>query len=282
MKRILSIIVFFLLVLSACAAPMPVPPTLTHEPTSTIIPTATMIAMRATVTLTAVPSATVTSLPAGPGKTQAPTRAAIPFPSRTSTAVGGSPTPSIPIVLSLDGKDVQCSKGPVIESEPRYTFKTAEIVGKDATSQWWYIKMYDKLGNPLFCWVNVNKTGTAGILSNVPVTEAEAASVTSVSISLDGDNTQTVACGQSTENLEFHFTGKIVTNGPIAGLRYQWETNAGPKFSTKQIQVLAWDNPARPQINISVPAQAGIYSLTLRTINPNEMVQVMQFGVKCQ
>ena len=275
MKRIPSIIVLFILAVSACAAPTPVLPDPTHGPTLTLIPTATlMTAVDATQTLTVVPSVTVTSLPAGPTKTSVPTGTAIPFPSGTST-------PSVPMAWSPEKDDVPCMKGPDQAFAVHKSFKAAEIVGQDETGLWWYIKVDESKGRYSFCWVSKKKVSASGNFSIVPVTEPEDASVMAVNISLDGDYTQTVACGKKTDKPEFRFTGEIVTNGPVKKLKYQWETNAGIKFPLEQTQVLAWDDPARFKITISVPAQEGTYSLTLRTIYPNEMVWVVQFMVKC-
>lgn len=194
----------------------------------------------------------------------------------------GSPTPSVPTVFSADGTPAQCYLGPGTEYQPSFTFKTAQIVGKDATNLWWYLELYDKLGKPFFCWVNAKKISTAGDLSNIAITESETASVTAVNISFDGGDTQTVICNPRADQPEFRFSGEIVTNGPVKNLRYQWETTSGEKSPPEQIQVLAWDDPARFKINLSVPAQEGSYSLTLRTIYPNEVVRVVQFVVKCQ
>lgn len=173
-------------------------------------------------------------------------------------------------------------KGPDQAFAVHKSFKAAEIVGQDESGLWWYLKVTETQGRYSFCWASKKKVTTSGDLSAISVTEAEAASVTAVNIYLDGDYTQLVACDRKTDKPEFHFTGEIVTNGPIKKLRYQWETNTGAKFPPEQIQVLAWDDPARLKLNLSVPAQEGAYSLTLRTIYPNEMVWVVQFIVKCQ
>jgi hypothetical protein len=113
--------------------------------------------------------------------------------------------------------------------------------------------------------------------------ETPLASVKQVNIILpDGKYTQTADCSRKSSNLEFHFTGEIVSDGPLKKMRYVWETSAGMKFSPEQKQVLAWDAPARFKVQISVPAAMATYSLTLRTIYPNELVWVVQFMVKCK
>lgn len=264
MKQSLSIIVFSLLLLSACATPTPVAPTAIRESTLSPAPT-----------LTVPPSATITPPPIEPTDTPTPT-------INPSELPNGSPTPTIPMVLASDKDGTQCHIGPGVEYAPIFTIKAAQIVGKDKTGLWWYIQTYDKQAKPIFCWVDTKNVHAAGKLSTVQVTEAEQASVTAVNISIDGNNVQEITCGQNAAKPEFHFTGEITSNGPVDKLRYQWVTDAGARFSPEQIQIRAWDAPARFEINISTPAQEGTYSLTLRTISPNEMVQVAQFGVKCR
>ena len=80
----------------------------------------------------------------------------------------------------------------------------------------------------------------------------------------------------------FRFRGEIVASGPIKAAKYIWESNAGMKFKQEQVLVRAWDDPAQIKQNISVPAKAGTYSLTLRTIYPTALVWTVQFVVKCK
>jgi hypothetical protein len=169
-----------------------------------------------------------------------------------------------------------------MEYEPSEVFKAAEIAGKDETGQWWYLRFFDQRLKPVFCWVDRQKTTQAGDLDNIPVTEAEAASVTTVKITPEGSQTQVITCGQPAAPLEFRFNGEIATSGPLEKLRYQWVTDAGTKFPPELTRVQAWDDPARLTLTVQAPAQEGTYSLTLRTIYPNEMVTVVQFRVKCQ
>jgi hypothetical protein len=186
------------------------------------------------------------------------------------------------MVLSSSKEGVQCHTGPGFEYAPTFTIRAAQIVGKDKTGLWWYIQTYDKQADLIICWVDAQSVHTAGKLSNVAVTEAEQASVTAVNISIDGNNVQEITCGQNAAKPEFHFTGEITSSGPIDKLRYQWVTDTGTKLPLEQTQIRAWDAPARFEINIPAPAQEGTYSITLRTISPNEMVQVAQVNVQCR
>jgi hypothetical protein len=188
----------------------------------------TEIALPVVATFTARPTAKVTPSSVGPTQTFAPTRTAIPFPS-------GTPTPSGPMAWSPDKDAVLCMKGPDKTFAVRKLFKAAEIVGQDESGLWWYLKVAETQGRYSFCWASKKKVVTSGDLSAVSVTEAEAASVTAVNIYLDGEYTQKIACGKKTDKPEFRFTGEIVTNGSVKKLRYQWETNAGPKYPPEQI-----------------------------------------------
>jgi hypothetical protein len=188
----------------------------------------------------------------------------------------------VPTAFTPDGNDVRCFAGPGIEYQPGTAFKQAEIVGKDEDGLWWYVKVYDRQMKAVFCWVSDKKVNAAGDLSVVPLMEVTPASVTAVNIYLDGDYTQTVECSKKSGNPVFHFSGEIVTDGPVKKMKYIWETNAGMKFPEQQKNVLAWDSPARFKLQISVPAREGTYSLTLRTTFPNELIWVVQFVVMCK
>jgi len=284
MKHIRFLVLLVFILLSACVRPTPQPSPLTRTPTP-LVPVVASARPAISPVLSAFPeiaSPTVTSLPSIPTRTPSLTRTAIPFPSETPTYVDGSPTPSVPLALSPQKEAVQCFKGPGIEYQPSYSFKIAEIVGKDQTGLWWYIQSYDSLLRPFYCWVSVKEINTAGNLSTVPVTEAFSASVTAVNIYLDGDDTQIVDCSRQTSQSVFNFRGEIVTDGPLKKLKYIWETDAGVKFTQEQTQVSAWDAPLQARQQISVPAQSASYSLTLRSIYPNELVWRIQFTVQCK
>jgi hypothetical protein len=289
MNRNLSIVVFFLLMLSACAAPTPDLPTPTNEPTLTLVPTATAT-VPATVTLTAPPSVTVTSLPAGLTKTPVPTLTAIPFPSKTVTAIpDSSATPTVPTAFSPNEKPVECFKGPDLEYIVLTDFKTAEIVGIDETGRWWYLKVDKGQGKFIFCWVLQKSVTLGGNPASAPVVEPEAALVTDVSLYIPTElpdarlgYIQTVTCGQNADKPVFHFLGRISTDGPIQKVKYIWETDAPGKFSLQQTRVNGWRDPQNIKLDLPVPAREGTYYLRLRVSLPNEMSMLAQFVVKCQ
>ena len=271
------------LLFTACAGPAPATAPMTAVSGLTVsIPAPTLASPEVVATTPVSVPLTSTLQPRQSTETVAPTRTAIPFPSATPTFGSGQPTPSVPTAFSPDGSDVRCFKGPGIEYQPGLVFKQAEFVGKDEQGLWWYVKIYDSQMNSVFCWVSDKKVNAAGDLSVVPLTEVTPASVTAVNIYLDGDYTQTVECSKKSGNLEFHFTGEIVTDGPVKKMKYRWETSAGAKFAEQQKNVLAWDSPARFKLQVSVPAREGTYSLTLRTVYPNELIWNVQFMVKCK
>jgi hypothetical protein len=290
MKRIPSIIVFFVLLLSACATPTPEQATPTHEPTLTFTPATTTTATKIAATLTVIPSSTVTSLPAGPTKTPAPTWTAIPFPSQTLSATPGpSTTPTVPTAFSPDEKPVECFKGPDLEYKVLTGFKTGEIVGIDETGRWWYLKIDKGQGNFVFCWVLQKRVTLGGNPEAVPVVEPETALVTDVSLYIPTElpdarlgYIQTIACGQNADKPVFHFLGRISTDGPLQKVKYSWETNAPGKFSLQQTRVNGWRDPQNIKLDLPVPAREGTYYLRLRVSLPNEMSMLVQFVVKCQ
>ncbi len=277
---ILLLIVF----LSACASPTPEPPAATDiplpAPTEMPLPSATL----PPPTDTPIP-ATPTLIPAEPTHTTAPSRTPIPFPSSTPTTFGGSPTPSVPTAFTEGENEVACSKGPGKEYSSKTGYKFpggAEIVGTDMDDKWWYVKIRYGLGQYKYCWMPRKSVATGGDLSPVPVVEPEEMLVTVLNIYLVGDYTQTVSCAKKADSPVFRFTAEIVADGPVKTVKYTWETSAGVKFKQEVARIRSWDEPARLKLNLTVPAQAGTYSLTLRTVYPNEMSWVVQFNVKCQ
>jgi hypothetical protein len=290
MKSTLSILIFYLLLFSACAAPTPELATSTSEPTLTFTPEITTTAEKTFATLTAIPSSTVTSLPAGPTKTLVPTLTAIPFPSQTVTATPGpSTTPIVPTAFSPDGKPVECFKGPELEYKVLTDFKIVEIVGVDEAGRWWYLKIDKGQGNFVHCWVLQKRVTLGGNPASLPVVEPEKALVTEVSLSIPTElpdarfgYVQTVSCGQNADKPVFHFLGRISADGPIQKVKYTWETNAPGKFSVQQTRVAGWRDPQNIKLDLPVPAREGTYYLRLRVSLPNEMSMLVQFVVKCQ
>jgi hypothetical protein len=293
MKTQIVFVTLLVVLLSTCSSPTPelIPPSTVLLPSSTLLlATETLIPLPSTST-SQPDTPTPIFLPAEATQPQVPTRTPMPFLSGTPTPVGDiptpsvTPTPSVPTAYSMDGKPVPCSKGPGIEYLPNITNEfdsQAEIVGKDKTGKWWYMRIAKNDGSNVYCWVQDKMVATGGDLSKVVVVEPQAGSVTAVNIYLDTDYIRTVVCGQKGETVSFRFRGEIVADGPIKAAKYIWETNAGVKPKTEQIPVRAWNDPANLKLNLTVPAKEGTYSLTLRVTFPNEMLWVVQFGVKCQ
>src|SRR5258706_2455615 len=235
------------------------------------------------------PAKTSTSLPRQPVHTAAPipTFAAVPsetlitFPSRITTAVAGTSTPSVPIAFSQDGNSITCYKGPAVEYIVKTTFKLAQIIGKDRAGQWWYLVVNKGQNIFVYCWVSTRQVITAGNLSTVLVYEPELAQITRVEIDPPGQPA-TVSCGSGAGEVIFHFTGRIFADGPLENLGYTWETDTPLAFPPEQTSVESWNIPAEIQVEIPAPAQAGIYSLRLRSLYPMEASGELKFEVSCQ
>jgi hypothetical protein len=284
------LILILTLVISACSTstpPLLVPSVIAPiVPTPTVPPPLVQALVSPTLAPTLPPTFTPTFIPAGATRTLVPTVSPLPFPTRTETPTPGpSPTPSVPTAFSPDGKAVACHSGPAREYNPNVTLafnKSSEIVGVDAERHWWYVKVQLASGNYVTCWVQDKTVVTGGDLAAVPVTEFAPAQVTAVNIILDGDYTRAINCSNTDDKITFHFKGEIVADGPVEKLRYLWETNAGPKYQPETNRVRAWNEPRTTRLDLALPAREGTYSLTLRTIFPNEIVWVVQFVVKCQ
>ena len=172
--------------------------------------------------------------------------------------------------------------GPGAAFAPTKTFEMAEIVGRERTGAWWFLKIDEKLGRYTFCWVPVEAVAASGELASVPVTEPESASLTEVTVQIAETETQTVACGPQADPVVFHLTGQIRANGPLKRVKYTWETDAGLKFPLEQVEIASWEMPARFEQTLRVPAEAQSYTVTLHAQFPNELVWVGTLTVKCR
>jgi len=221
---------------------------------------------------------------------QPPTATLLPQPP--TALVTGTPLPPAtsipesPLAHSPAGNVVECYSGPAKEYQPGVTDEftsSAEIVGIHEASGWWYVRVHEKSGSEKHCWVDQQSVTTSGDISKILVVEAAPAQVTAVNIFLDnGEATREINCANPYDQPTFRFRGEIVADGPVPRLKYQWETDAGPKFPPQTGLVRAWDAPQAFELELTVPARAGTYFLSLRTILPNEVVGLLQFVVKCK
>jgi hypothetical protein len=210
------------------------------------------------------------------------------FATMTATPNAGTATPPVPLAATLDGKPQACYKGPSLAYIQLDTFNIARIIGKDTTGKWWYLSIYKRDGIFINCWVAGDQVITGGNLSSLSVNEPELPQITQIQVDIpdrpekDAPYTQTIACDAGLTNTSLHFVGHIFTNGPIEDVGYRWTTDAPAQFQPGHTPVKAWDAPAQVDVDLSVPSQAGTYTLSLRTTFPMEMLGELRFTVKCK
>jgi len=166
-------------------------------------------------------------------------------------------------------------------------FNIAQIVGKDATGRWWYLLVYKGNGIFINCWASSKQVTTGGNLVGLSVSEPKLPQITRVEVGVSGqatteaEYTQTISCDGSASKVTLQFTGLVFADGPMERIGYAWESDAPSQLKPGQTSVAAWNAPAQIPVDLSVPAQAGSYSLSLRTTFPLEVVGELRFRLQC-
>lgn len=257
MKRILfPLIVLFLALACNLPAPnSPPQPFVTNPPG----PQSTLSAL-----LTAIPTSTP---PPIPSDTPTP-----PLPTDTPTVTPTS-TPAVPLVAPKD-QPVNCRYGPGAEWLAVSALKletTAEVVGRNTSSTWWYIK--DPLHPGAFCWVSAavtNLSGNASDLSLIPPPEAQ---VIAVEVSVD------IGGGVCPGPIFVSFNGSISTNGPTT-VTYRWEVRGDANVtSPEETKVFTkadtWTFTAPGGVHLD----CGSYRIILHVLTPNDIRSEKRFDL---
>jgi len=214
-----------------------------------------------------------------------------PAETQTSTTVVGSPpasvtplasatsfptefpTPSVPTVAPKD-LPVNCRYGPGLGWEALSGLllgKTSEIVGKNSSAEWWYIK--DPINDGEFCWVAMSATIATGNLAGVPETPAPLAVVKSVSAHAEVSFT---ACGGPNP---ISFSGSVNTNGPTT-ITYQWELTGDVSHTTSPEELEIDESGSH---NVPDPGadhvDCGSYTIRLHVLSPNDKSGKDDFSV---
>ena len=265
--------------------PLVSPTSIPLQPTYTSIPAETP---ELSASQTLLPIQTPTLLMAG-SQTLLPisTATLAPFPTMTPTAFGRTATPPVPIAFTTDGKPQSCYKGPSLAYATRDMFAIAQIVGKDAGGGWWYLLVYKGNGIFVYCWASGEQVTTGGNLGGLSVIEPDLPAITQVEVHPSGqpatgtEYVQTIVCDGGKSKTTLHVTGLIFADGPLARVGYAWRSDAPAQLEPGHAAVSAWDAPAQIRVDLSVPAQAGSYSLSLRTTFPLEVVGTLRFTLRC-
>lgn len=207
-----------------------------------------------------------------------------PLPSETPTSLPPTATitptftPSVPLVTPKD-QPVNCRYGPGPEWLAISALKlgvSAEIVGRNASSTWWYIK--DPLHANAFCWVWSGATTVSGNVDGLPVIPSPKAKVVAVDISISrGISVCPV--------MEVTFNGSISTNGPVT-VTYRWEIrgdtimNPMPNDTTLILEAkeLAFTEAGTQTFSSETTTLGcGSFSVTLHVLAPNDMKSEVSF-----
>jgi hypothetical protein len=200
-----------------------------------------------------------------------PTFTPVPLASPTATVI---PTPSIPEVTPLS-VNVNCRLGPDVGYDANSVLvfgQTAQVVGRNDDSSWWYI--HDPTNPGGFCWVSANVVSIAGPMAGIPIIAPPAAIVTKVTV--DVSVPSSIFCGGPNP---VGFSGNITTNGP-AKVKFQWEIT-GDKSNTTSPETLNFndagtkDAPDPGAYNVD----CGHYTITLHILSPNDVSAKKNFKI---
>ena len=187
------------------------------------------------------------------------------------------PTPT-PVELSLRVTDklVNCRFGPGIlygkvneyaEGQP------ARVVGRNATSTWWYIR--DPRNPSGYCWISSDVTDIRGDVDALPVVHPPAPTVTDMLLRVE-PNRRVVACSQFPQT--FFFEAQLTANGPVQ-VNWQWEASTGVR---SDIRTLIFDEAGTQVINeyyqVGGPND---YWVRLHVLSPNTLTEQADFHISC-
>jgi hypothetical protein len=151
--------------------------------------------------------------------------------------------------------------------------RQAEMVGRNADSEWWYVR---NPSNPSTnCWLAASVTETVGNVEALPVVEAPLAIVTRIDVEAD-PVLMNVSCGSFPNYITA--TAKIFTNGPT-NVVWRWESSEGEAFEKNPLLFLEGSSQA-VQLYYKVKS-ANNYWLDVHILSPNDTTGRVYFKVTC-
>ncbi len=151
--------------------------------------------------------------------------------------------------------------------------RQAEVIGKNIDITWIYVR------NPsdpsTSCWLFVDLVNVEGNLEMLPVVGPPEIMVTNIKVSVD-PSAMNVACGAFPQSVII--TAEITTNGPLIVIWY-WESSTGQ--TSEQKQVLFEAGETKTVQDYYQVAQAGDYSIRVRSLPPNSQVGEATFKAIC-
>lgn len=218
-----------------------------------------------TVEPTTAPSPAATS-PEPPAST--PPGAVVPTITPTATA-------GIPLLMAKE-QTVNCRYGPGAEWAVVTTLDaglTAEVIGKNQDSSWWYIR--HPLRTNVSCWVSGGVATVSGNSGGVPVLPLPVAQVTKVQATA---NVANYANCTGPNGTPVWFTGKITANGP-GTVKYRWELRGDLTldYAEEEYTFSQADTGTVESSAIFLPC--GNYRVVLHVLVPNEKQGEFSFMV---
>lgn len=224
---------------------------------------------------TETPTLAPTNTPAGPTETPVPTGTPLPTNTPLPTLTF---TPSVPTVTTRD-QAVNCRFGPGVAwlaISALNLGQSAQIVGKNNDSSWWYIQ--DPLSPGRNCWVASSVTNASGNLANVSIVQTPSASVTNVTISLDPKTINLgLLCLLPMPVVKI--AGTIETNGPTT-VKWRFETQQGGAMPEKET---IFDAFGKKDVSAEYTPllPAGEYWVRLVVISPNSLFAEAKYKIEC-
>lgn len=242
-------IVFVVLGLVSCNFPVngttPTPlPTLELDTPTSSSPTPTLVPIE---TLLAMPTATYA-------------------PTSTSSVAIASPI----------NQPVNCRYGPSVAYSVVGGLdlgRQAEIVGRSADSEWWYVR--NPTNPSTYCWLAASVTDTIGDVQGLPVIEAPIATVTSINVEVN-PVTMSVPCSSFPQYVTA--SAEILTNGPT-NIAWRWEVSTGDTIERESLLFLEGGSQTT-QVYYRVNS-AGNYWIQVHVLSPNDTTGRAYFKVTC-
>lgn len=210
----------------------------------------------------------------------APMPAAIPTltPLPTFTPVPTFTPTAAPVQLDLrvTAERVNCRRGPGVVYELVNELKagqSARVVGRDVSSQWWYIR---DPGNPNgLCWVAASVTSIEGDVEKLPVVLSPVSTVTKATLRAEPDRI-VVGCDKFPQTI--FLEAEITTDGPTF-VTWKWEASTG--VSSENV-ILVFEQAGTQVINdyyqIGAPNE---YWIKLHILEPNAITRQINVPVTC-
>jgi hypothetical protein len=242
-------IVLAALILTSCTLP-------TNGTTSTPLPTLELDTPNSSSsTPTLVPIETLLALPTATFAPTATSDVARVFPKDEPVNCRYGPSTAYSIVGGLD------------------LGKQAEMLGRSADSQWWYVR---NPSNPSTnCWLAASVTDTIGNMDALPVVDAPLAIVTKINVTVD-PALMNLSCNALPNYVTA--TAEIFTNGPT-NVIWRWESSDGETFDKDPLLFLEGSSQT-VQLYYKVKG-ANSYWLDVHTLSPNDTTGRAYFKVTC-